>query len=205
MDAPRSAELFARAQRVIPGGVNSPVRAFRSVGGTPRFMVSGQGPYLTDADGREYVDLVCSWGPMVLGHAHPAVVDAVADGGRRTGLSFGTPTIGEIELAEEIIGRVGAGSRAGPAGQFGHRGDDERDPAGPRLHRPPAGDQVRRLLSRPRRRAAGRGRLGRRHPRACPTPPASPARRPPRRSCCPTTTWPRSRPRSPPPAPTSPA
>ena len=69
-----SAALFARARRVTPGGVNSPVRAFRAVGGTPRFMVSGRGPYLTDADGRDYVDLVCSWGPMLLGHAHPEVV-----------------------------------------------------------------------------------------------------------------------------------
>src|ERR1700759_4261884 len=71
----KSAELFERAQRVIPGGVNSPVRAFRAVGGTPRFMVSGRGPYLTDADGIEYVDLVSSWGPMILGHAHPVVVE----------------------------------------------------------------------------------------------------------------------------------
>ena len=103
--APKSAELFARAQRVIPGGVNSPVRAFRAVGGTPRFMVSGQGPYLTDADGRNYVDLVASWGPMILGHAHPAVVEAVQRAAS-AGLSFGTPTEGEIELAEEIIARV---------------------------------------------------------------------------------------------------
>jgi glutamate-1-semialdehyde 2,1-aminomutase len=76
-DAPASQALFDRAHAVTPGGVNSPVRAFRAVGGTPRFMVSGRGPYLTDADGREYVDLVCSWGPMVLGHAHPAVVEAL--------------------------------------------------------------------------------------------------------------------------------
>jgi glutamate-1-semialdehyde 2,1-aminomutase len=103
--AARSAELFARAQQVIPGGVNSPVRAFRAVGGTPRFMVSGRGPYLTDADGRNYVDLVASWGPMILGHAHPAVVEAVQRAAS-AGLSFGTPTEGEIELAEEIIGRV---------------------------------------------------------------------------------------------------
>src|ERR1700748_2892882 len=116
MDFARSAELFARAQRVIPGGVNSPVRAFRAVGGTPRFMVSGRGAYLTDADGREYVDLVSSWGPMVLGHAHPAVVDAVR-GAAGFGLSFGTPTIGEIELAEEIIGRVGGAVEQGPLGQ----------------------------------------------------------------------------------------
>jgi len=104
-DAPISAALFERAQRVIPGGVNSPVRAFRAVGGTPRFMVSGQGPYLTDADGVTYVDLVCSWGPMILGHAHPAVVEAVQRAAS-SGLSFGTPTLGEIELAEEIISRV---------------------------------------------------------------------------------------------------
>ena len=101
-----SEELFERAQRVIPGGVNSPVRAFRAVGGTPRFMVRGHGPYLIDADGREYVDLVASWGPMILGHAHPAVV-AATQAAAADGLSFGTPTAGEVELAEEIIGRVG--------------------------------------------------------------------------------------------------
>jgi glutamate-1-semialdehyde 2,1-aminomutase len=104
-DAPASAELFERAQRVIPGGVNSPVRAFRAVGGTPRFMVRGHGAYLTDADGREYVDLVASWGPMILGHAHPAVVEA-AQAAAAGGLSFGAPTSGEIELAEEIVRRV---------------------------------------------------------------------------------------------------
>jgi glutamate-1-semialdehyde 2,1-aminomutase len=104
-DAPVSAELFARAIAVTPGGVNSPVRAFRSVGGTPRFMVSGRGAYLTDADSREYVDCVASWGPMILGHAHPAVVDAVRAAATH-GLSFGTPTLGEIELADEIISRV---------------------------------------------------------------------------------------------------
>src|SRR6195952_5966729 len=103
--APPSAALFARAQTVIPGGVNSPVRAFRAVGGTPRFMVSATGPYLTDADGVQYVDLVSSWGPMILGHAHPAVVEAVQRAAS-SGLSFGTPTLGEIELAEEIVARV---------------------------------------------------------------------------------------------------
>ena len=104
--ARRSAALFERAQLVTPGGVNSPVRAFQAVGGTPRFMVRGEGPYLWDADGNRYVDLVSSWGPMILGHAHPAVVDAVRTAAS-SGLSFGTPTEGEIELAEEIIGRVG--------------------------------------------------------------------------------------------------
>jgi glutamate-1-semialdehyde 2,1-aminomutase len=104
-EAPASAGLFDRGRQVIPGGVNSPVRAFRAVGGTPRFMVSGQGSWLTDADGRRYVDLVSSWGPMILGHAHPAVVDAVTAAARR-GLSFGAPTEGELALAEEIIARM---------------------------------------------------------------------------------------------------
>ncbi|MCE6995877.1 glutamate-1-semialdehyde 2,1-aminomutase [Saccharothrix sp. S26] len=105
MTATRSQALFERAAAVIPGGVNSPVRAFHSVGGTPRFMVRGEGPHLWDADGNRYVDLVSSWGPMILGHAHPAVVDAVREAAVH-GLSFGTPTEGEIELAEEIIDRV---------------------------------------------------------------------------------------------------
>ncbi|MCV7220479.1 glutamate-1-semialdehyde 2,1-aminomutase [Mycolicibacterium elephantis] len=100
-----SARLFADASGVIPGGVNSPVRAFASVGGTPRFITSASGYWLTDADGNRYVDLVCSWGPMILGHAHPAVVNAVqrvaADG-----LSFGAPTPSETELAAEIVARV---------------------------------------------------------------------------------------------------
>jgi len=105
-DVPASAALFARAAKVTPGGVNSPVRAFRSVGGTPRFMVSGKGPYLTDADGREYVDLVGSWGPMILGHSHPRVIEAVRAAVDR-GLSFGTPGVGEVALGEEIVARVG--------------------------------------------------------------------------------------------------
>ncbi|UWE12887.1 glutamate-1-semialdehyde 2,1-aminomutase [Actinacidiphila bryophytorum] len=104
-EAPVSQELFDRAAAVTPGGVNSPVRAFRAVGGTPRFMVSGTGPYLTDADGREYVDLVCSWGPMILGHAHPVVIAAVQAAVTR-GTSFGTPSEGEVALAEEMVARV---------------------------------------------------------------------------------------------------
>jgi glutamate-1-semialdehyde 2,1-aminomutase len=104
-DAPASLALLERALAVTPGGVNSPVRAFRAVGGTPRFMVSGRGPYLTDADGREYVDLVCSWGPMILGHAHPAVLEAVREAAAR-GFSFGTPSENEVALAEEIVRRV---------------------------------------------------------------------------------------------------
>ncbi|MFL0176934.1 glutamate-1-semialdehyde 2,1-aminomutase [Mycobacterium sp. SMC-18] len=100
-----SAKLFADASTVIPGGVNSPVRAFSSVGGTPRFITSANGYWLTDADGNRYVDLVCSWGPMILGHAHPAVVEAVQTTAVN-GLSFGAPTPAETELAREIIDRV---------------------------------------------------------------------------------------------------
>ncbi|MDX6273013.1 MAG: glutamate-semialdehyde -aminomutase [Frankiales bacterium] len=101
----RSEELFAAAQVVTPGGVNSPVRAFRAVGGTPVFMASGSGAYVTDVDGNEYVDLVGAWGPAVLGHAHPAVVEAV-QAAVADGSGFGTPTAGEVELAGEIIDRV---------------------------------------------------------------------------------------------------
>jgi glutamate-1-semialdehyde 2,1-aminomutase len=100
-----SGDLFARALDVIPGGVNSPVRAFGAVGGTPRFMARGTGPYLYDVDGNEYVDLVCSWGPMILGHAHPEVVEAVCRA-VAAGTSFGTPAPPEVELAEEIVGRT---------------------------------------------------------------------------------------------------
>ncbi|MGW0808461.1 glutamate-1-semialdehyde 2,1-aminomutase [Nonomuraea sp. NPDC002799] len=100
-----SEDLFARARQIVPGGVNSPVRAFGAVGGTPRFMAAGQGPYITDVDGNRYVDLVCSWGPMILGHRHPAVVEAVS-GAVAHGFSFGTATPGEVELAEEIVARV---------------------------------------------------------------------------------------------------
>ncbi|WNG93456.1 glutamate-1-semialdehyde 2,1-aminomutase [Mycobacterium sp. ITM-2016-00318] len=105
-----SAKLFADACALIPGGVNSPVRAFSAVGGTPRFITSAKGYWLTDADDNLYVDLVCSWGPMILGHAHPAVVEAVQRAAAG-GLSFGAPTPSESELAAEIIGRVDAVDR----------------------------------------------------------------------------------------------
>jgi glutamate-1-semialdehyde 2,1-aminomutase len=106
-EAPASQALFDRARAIVPGGVNSPVRAFRAVGGTPRFMVRGDGPYLIDADGRRYVDLVCSWGPLLLGHAHPEVVAAV-QAATVLGTSFGTPTPGEVALAEELVDRTPA-------------------------------------------------------------------------------------------------
>jgi glutamate-1-semialdehyde 2,1-aminomutase len=91
--------LFARAQLTTPGGVNSPVRAFRSVGGTPRFITRAEGPYFYDADGKRYIDYIGSWGPAIVGHAHPQVVKAVQDAAAR-GLSFGVPTQGEVEMAE---------------------------------------------------------------------------------------------------------
>jgi glutamate-1-semialdehyde 2,1-aminomutase len=103
--ADKNQALFQRAQRVIPGGVNSPVRAFRAVGGTPRFIARAQGAYLWDAEGRRYVDYIGSWGPMILGHCHPAVLEAVQSAAAR-GLSFGAPTEAEIELAEAIIQHV---------------------------------------------------------------------------------------------------
>src|SRR6201989_970104 len=103
MNIYKSKGLFERAQRSIPGGVNSPVRAFRSVGGTPLFIKKAKGAYLYDADGNKYIDYIASWGPMILGHAHEEVVKAIQD---RTSLStsYGAPTELEIEMAEMIIG-----------------------------------------------------------------------------------------------------
>ena len=101
-EVPRSTALFERARAVIPGGVNSPVRAFRAVGGTPRFFVRGRGAWLWDVDGNRYVDLVLSWGPLIAGHAHPRVVEAV-QAAAADGTSFGAPTEAEVELAERIV------------------------------------------------------------------------------------------------------
>jgi len=101
----RNTLLFERAQRVIPGGVNSPVRAFRAVGGTPRFVTRAQGPYFWDANGQRYIDYIGSWGPMILGHGHPTVLEAVQKAAR-DGFSFGAPTEREIELAEEVLAHL---------------------------------------------------------------------------------------------------
>src|SRR5512147_666590 len=101
----RNDQLFERARKLIPGGVNSPVRAFRAVGGTPRFIARAQGAYMWDAEGTRYIDYIGSWGPMILGHGHPAVLEAVHRAADE-GLSFGAPTEREIELAETIIDLV---------------------------------------------------------------------------------------------------
>src|SRR5579863_7532981 len=96
-----SEELFRRAQQIIPGGVNSPVRAFRSVGGQPVFMSRGEGSHIFDVDGNEYIDYVGSWGPLLLGHRHPEILAAI-EGAVARGTSFGAPTEAEIEIAEAI-------------------------------------------------------------------------------------------------------
>ena len=101
----RSAELFDRAKAVLPGGVNSPVRAFRAVGGTPFFVARARGACLTDVDGKTYLDYVCSWGPLILGHAHPAVLDAIRGAAER-GWSYGAPCEAEVELAELVRQRM---------------------------------------------------------------------------------------------------
>jgi len=102
-----SAEALARAERVIPGGVSSPVRAFAAVGGRPPFIAEGRGPYLTDIDGNTYIDYVCSWGPLILGHAHPHVTEAVK-AALWAGASFGAPTLREVDLAERIVAAIPA-------------------------------------------------------------------------------------------------
>ena len=101
----KSAALYERAVRYLPGGVNSPVRAMRSIGRDPIFVERGEGANLFDADGNRYVDWVCSWGPLIHGHAHPRIVAAVAAAAER-GTSFGAPTAAEVDLAEEVSRRV---------------------------------------------------------------------------------------------------
>src|SRR6202451_1854878 len=105
MEIKKSSELFQRAQKTIPGGVNSPVRAFRSVGGTPLFIRKAKGSYLYDADGNKYIDYIASWGPMILGHAHEEVVKAIQEKAIHS-TSYGAPTELEIEMAELIISMV---------------------------------------------------------------------------------------------------
>ncbi len=135
MNRPRSAELFERAQRVIPGGVNSPVRAFRSVGGTPVFMSRAAGPHVWGADGEQYIDYVCSWGPAILGHAVPEVLEAAREAASY-GSTFGAPTEREVLFAEaltalypsmEMVRAVSSGTEATMAALRAARGYTGRD------------------------------------------------------------------------------
>ena len=155
----KSEELFRRAVEMIPGGVNSPVRAFRSVGGQPLFIARGEGSHLFDVDGNEYIDYVGSWGPLLLGHRHPEILAALEEA-LAIGTSFGAPTEQEIELADaicdavpsiEMVRLVNSGTEATMSAIRVARGF-----TGPRPHR-----EVRGLLSRARRFAAGEGGLGR--------------------------------------------
>ena len=124
IDRPRSTEAFIHAMELMPGGVNSPARAFGAVGGTPLFIERADGAYLFDVDGIRYVDYVGSWGPMILGHRPPAVIAAL-ETALATGTSFGAPTEAESELAERIIDAVPSG-RDGASCEQRDRGDDER-------------------------------------------------------------------------------
>ena len=121
---PKSTEIFERGKKILVGGVDSPVRAFRAVGGTPLVIERAEGARLYDVDGREYIDYVCSWGALILGHAHPDVVRAVAEQAKR-GTSYGMTSPLEIELAR--ADRAGASvHRENSLRQFGHGSDDER-------------------------------------------------------------------------------
>ena len=189
------APLFERALARIPGGVDSPVRSFASVGGEPFFVARGEGAYLFDTDGRRYLDYVQSWGASILGHAHPEVVEAVQRAAA-DGTSYGAPTAREVELAEAIAGR-GAVGREGAAGVVGHRGGDDRGAPRTRRDRPREDPEVRRAAttatstrcSSPRAAASPRS--------ASPGRPASPRAPSPTPSWSRTTTTPRSTRRSP--------
>ena len=132
MKTTRSAKLFAEAQQLIPGGVNSPVRAFRSVGGQPRFIKRAKGARLYDVDGNSYIDYVLSWGPMILGHAAPSVVSTIKRAAAN-GTSYGAPTELEVMLAR-MIHQAFPSMEKGPARQLRHRGGHERDSCRPWLY-----------------------------------------------------------------------
>ena len=157
----KSQELFAKAKTLMPGGVNSPVRAFRAVGGDPIFMASGKGATMTDVDGKSYIDYVLSWGPLILGHAHPEVVEALAKAAE-TGTSFGACTPREVELAERILRSLSL-DRTRSAGELRHGSHALRAACGEGRDRPRQDPEIRGLLSRPRRQPAGEGRLRRGH------------------------------------------
>ena len=154
----RSAQLYRRALEYLPGGVNSPVRAMRAIGRDPLFIDRGQGSEIMDVDGNRYVDWVMSWGPLIHGHAHPEILEAVIAAAER-----GT-TLRRADPGRDRARRGGRHAHAlgGDAAHdvVGHRGDDERLAARPRGHRPGQDPEVRRRVPRPRRRSAGGGGLG---------------------------------------------
>src|SRR5262245_57428519 len=157
----KSEQLFAAASRILPGGVDSPVRAFKSVGATPLFVSRARGAILEDVDGHKYIDYVMSWGPLIHGHAPKGLLKALAAAAAR-GTSFGAPT--ELETrdwARPACGAADAVDGAGAVRQFGHRGRDERDPRRARGDAERSDRQVRRVLSRPRRQLSGPGGVGR--------------------------------------------
>ncbi len=129
----RNEYLFEQSQHVIPGGVNSPVRAFKSVGGTPLFFKRGQGAYVWDADDKRYIDYVGSWGPIIVGHCHPAVVKAVQDAAAQ-GLGFGAPTAAELEMAE-LLCKLLPSMEMVRLVKVRYRSHHDCDPFGTRLYR----------------------------------------------------------------------
>ena len=132
--ATKSRQLYQRALKLIPGGVNSPVRACKSVGADPLFIRKAEGAVIVDADGNRYIDYIGSWGPMILGHGHPAVVEAITPGARAGAPASARRRELEIELAELVVDAVPVDGNGAP-GQLRHRGHDERHPPGPRVHR----------------------------------------------------------------------
>lgn len=128
----QSEQLFEKSEHFLPGGVNSPVRAFRNVGGTPVFVKSGKGSHILDEDGNDYIDYVCSYGPGILGHAYPAVIEAVKQACEQ-GLTFGAPTKKEYEIASLIHDMMPSMEDA--YGKFRNGSGDERHPCGERIYR----------------------------------------------------------------------
>ncbi len=157
----KSEALFQKAKKLIPGGVNSPVRAGKAVGMDPPFISRAKGCFLWDVDGKRYIDYVCSWGPMILGHSHPSVVRAL-EGRISKGTSYGAPTRLEVEMAEDHCGD-GSLHRDGENGEFRHGSHHERNPACKRVHGQIENHQIRRLLSWSRRQSPRLRRFGRRH------------------------------------------
>ena len=168
MPASESTRLFNRARRVLPGGVNSPVRAFGAVGGRPPFIERARGARLYDVDGRSYIDYVMSWGPLIHGHAPAELTRALRSAAGR-GTSFGAPTAQEVELGRLVCRLVPSIERVRFV-QLRHRGDDERHPGRARRHRSRPDRQVRRLLPRARRRVPGAGGLRGHHARGADQP-----------------------------------